>query len=197
LRFGTTLDTLPTQAPYLLLDQDKVEAWRARLAHERRLKVALVWSGKPDHQRNPYRAVGLQAYATAFQDLRNIAFYSLQFGAAEEIRQAATNGLEIVDYTPEMSDYDDSAAFLRNMDLLITVCTSTAHLAGAIAASTWVLLDVNPHWVWLLDRSDSPWYPTLRLYRQTAYREWGPVMGRVKTDLAKLTQRHHDNSDFN
>jgi tetratricopeptide (TPR) repeat protein len=197
LRFGTTLDTLPAQTPYLVLDRDKVEAWRARLAHERRLKVALVWTGKPDHQRNPFRAVGLHAYATAFKDLRNIAFYSLQFGAAEEIRQAAASGFEIVDYTAEMSDYDDSAAFLRNMDLLITVCTSTAHLAGAIAAPTWVLLDVNPHWVWLLGRCDSPWYPTLNLYRQAAYREWGPVMARAKTDLAKLAQRHNDNCDFN
>jgi tetratricopeptide (TPR) repeat protein len=186
LRFGATLDTVPGQTPYLLPDPEKVEAWRARLTDERRLKVALVWSGKPDHQRNPFRAVGLQAYGTALRDLRNIAFYSLQFGAAEEIRAARERGFEIVDNTSEMSDYDDSAAFLRNMDLLITVCTSTAHLAGAIAARTWVLLDVNPHWVWLLHRSDSPWYPTIRLYRQAAYREWEPVMGQVRADLAKL-----------
>jgi tetratricopeptide (TPR) repeat protein len=188
LRFGTTLDTLPAQTPYVLLDPDKVEAWRARLAHERRLKVALVWSGKPDHQRNPFRAVALQTYTTAFKHLRNIAFYSLQFSAPDEIRQARESGFEIVDYTSEMSDYDDSAAFLRNMDLLITVCTSTAHLAGAIAARTWLLLDVNPHWVWLLNRSDSPWYPTLTLYRQSSYREWGPVMAHVKADLARLAE---------
>jgi tetratricopeptide (TPR) repeat protein len=197
LRFGTTLETVPARTPYLILDRDKVEAWRARLAHEPRLKVALVWNGKPDHQRNPFRAVGLQAYATAFKNLRNVAFYSLQFGAAEAIRQSAAGGFEISDYTSEMFDYDDSAAFLRNMDLLITVCTSTAHLAGAIAAPTWLLLDVNPHWVWHLDRSDSPWYPMLTLYRQESYREWGPVMSRVSADLAKLAQRHNDKSDFN
>jgi hypothetical protein len=188
LRSGTLLDTLPAQTPYLIVDQDKVEAWRTRLAGERRLKVALVWSGKPDHQRNPFRAVGLPAYAVTFKDLHNVAFYSLQFGAAEETQQARANGFDIVDYTPEMSDYDDSAAFVRNMDLIITVCTSTAHLAGAIAAPTWLLLDVNPHWVWLLDRSDSPWYPTFTLYRQAAYREWGPVMARVRADLAMLAQ---------
>jgi ADP-heptose:LPS heptosyltransferase len=88
-----------------------------------------------------------------------------------------------------MGDFDDSAALMRNMDLIITVCTSTAHLAGAIAAPTWLLLDVNPHWVWLTERDDSPWYPTMRLYRQTRYREWGPVMARVRADLAILAQR--------
>jgi len=77
------------------------------------------------------------------------------------------------------------------MDLIITICTSTAHLAGAIAAPTWLLLDVNPHWVWLTDRSDSPWYPTLTLYRQSNYREWEPVMARVKGDLAALAHRRN------
>ena len=190
LRFGTTLDTLPAHTPYLILEKQKVDLWRARLAGERRLKVALVWSGSPTHQRNAFRAVGLDAYASAFKNLSNIAFYSLQFDAAEDIRQAQSNGFEIVDYTAEMKDYDDSAAFMRNMDLIITVCTSAAHLAGAIAARTWLLLDVNPHWVWLTDRSDSPWYPTLALYRQTAYREWGPVIARVQADLAAFAQQH-------
>ena len=168
LRFGTTLDILPAQTPYLILDEQKVEAWRARLAGERRLKVGLVWTGNPTHQRNPFRTVGLDAYAAGFKELSNVAFYSLQFDAAQDIRRAQDNGFHIVDHMPEMGDYDNSAAFMRNMDLIITICTSAAHLAGAIAAPTWLLLDVNPHWVWLTERSDSPWYPTLRLYRQTA-----------------------------
>ena len=189
LRFGTTIETLPAQTPYLVLDENKVEAWRERLAGERRLKVALVWTGNPTHQRNPFRSVSLEAYAAAFKDLSDVAFYSLQFDAAQDIRHAQANGFPVIDHTLEMTDYDDSAAFARNMDLIITVCTSTAHLAGAIAAPTWLLLDVNPHWVWLTDRSDSPWYPTLTLYRQNDYREWGPVMARVKADLAALAQR--------
>jgi tetratricopeptide (TPR) repeat protein len=212
LVFGTTLDILPAsvlqavswafprlfdakdvafwQTPYLILDEQKVEAWRARLAGERRLKVGLVWTGNPTHQRNPFRTVGLDAYAAGFKELSNVAFYSLQFDAAQDIRRAQDNGFHIVDHMPEMGDYDDSAAFMRNMDLIITICTSAAHLAGAIAAPTWLLLDVNPHWVWLTERSDSPWYPTLTLYRQTAYREWAPVIARVRADLAILAQRH-------
>jgi tetratricopeptide (TPR) repeat protein len=190
LRFGTTLDTLPAQTPYLSLDEHKVEAWRERLASEVRFKVGLVWTGNPTHQRNPFRAVGLDAYAAAFKNMSDVAFYSLQFDAAEDIRRAQANGLEIIDYTTEMKDYDDSAAFMRNMDLIITICTSAAHLAGAIAARTWLLLDVNPHWVWLTERSDSPWYPTLTLYRQSAYREWAPVMARLQADLAALAQQH-------
>ena len=190
LRFGTTLDTVPARTPYLILDEEKVAAWRARLEFERRLKVGLVWTGNPTHQRNPFRSVSLDAYVKAFKDLRNIAFYSLQFDAAQQIRQAQANGFEIADHTAEMKDYDDSAAFMRNMDLIITICTSAAHLAGAIAARTWLLLDVNPHWVWLTERSDSRWYPTLTLYRQSTYREWGPVMARVQADLAALAQQH-------
>jgi tetratricopeptide (TPR) repeat protein len=190
LRFATTLETLPAQTPYLILDDKKVSAWRARLAGERRLKVALVWTGNATHQRNPFRAVGIDAYAAAFKEMRNVAFYSLQFDAAEQVHQAQDNGFEIIDYTGEMKDYDDSAAFMRNMDLIITICTSAAHLAGAIAARTWLLLDVNPHWVWLMERSDSPWYPTLTLYRQNQYREWAPVIARVKADLASLAHRH-------
>jgi hypothetical protein len=190
LRFATTLDTLPAQTPYLLPDMQKVAGWRARLAAERRLKVALVWTGNATHQRNPYRAVGMEAYAGAFKEMRNVAFYSLQFGAAEQVHQAQATGFEIIDHTGEMKNYDDSAAFMRNMDLIITICTSAAHLAGAIAARTWLLLDVNPHWVWLTERSDSPWYPTITLYRQTAYRDWGPVISRVQTDLATLAERY-------
>jgi len=189
LRFGTRLETVPARTPYLAVDEQKVAQWRARLEGEQRLKVALVWSGSTTHQRNPYRAVSLKAYADAFAQLPNVAFYSLQFGAEQEIREARAAGFDIADHTGELRDFDDSAAYLRNMDLLITVCTSTAHLAGAIAAPAWLLLDVNPHWVWLLDRSDSPWYPTLKLFRQSAYREWEPVMARVAAELAALTKR--------
>jgi L-arabinokinase len=102
----------------------KVAAWRARLAAERRLKVALVWTGNATHQRNPYRAVGVNAYAAAFKQIRNVAFYSLQFDAADQVRHAQANGFEIVDHAGEMKNYDDSAAFMRNMDLVITICTS-------------------------------------------------------------------------
>jgi tetratricopeptide (TPR) repeat protein len=90
LRFGTTLESLPAETPYLLLDQGKVDAWRGRLSGERRLKVGLVWSGKGDHQRNPFRAVGLQAYATAFKEVQDVAFYSLQFGAPPVARRSAS-----------------------------------------------------------------------------------------------------------
>jgi tetratricopeptide (TPR) repeat protein len=190
LRLGTRLETVPARTPYLAVNEQKVAQWRAKLAGEQRLKVALVWSGSATHQRNPYRAVSLKAYADTFRQLRNVAFFSLQFDAGQEIREARAGGFDITDHTPELHDFDDSAAYLRNMDLLITVCTSTAHLAGAIAARAWLLLDVNPHWVWLIDRSDSPWYPTLTLYRQRAYREWAPVMLRLQADLATLAQQH-------
>ncbi|KWO79602.1 hypothetical protein WM31_30115, partial [Burkholderia ubonensis] len=82
--------------------------------------------------------------------------------------------------------FDDTAAFIGALDLVITVCTSVAHLAGALGAPTWVLLDANPHWPWLLERRDSPWYPSATLYRQPAFGQWGPVMEEVATDLRRL-----------
>ncbi len=186
LRFGTTLNTLPAQTPYLVLDEHKVEIV-ARTAGRTNGVSKWAWYGLviPPTSAIRFRSVGLDAYAAAFKELNNVAFYSLQFDAAQDIRRAQANGFHVVDHTPEMRDYDNSAAFVRNMDLIITICTSAAHLAGAIGARTWLLLDVNPHWVWLTERSDSPWYPTLTLYRQTAYREWGPVMARVQTDLGR------------
>ena len=196
LRFDTRLGTVPGRTPYLEVSEEKVLAWRARLASERRLKVGLVWSGKPTHQRNPFRAVGIDAYASAFKERSDVAFYSLQFDAAADLRRTKAQGFDVCDYTEEMRDFDDSAAFMRNMDLIVTVCTSTAHLAGAIAARTWLLLDVNPHWVWLTERCDSPWYPTITLYRQSCYRDWNPVLARVSDDLAALAQHYVPDQGF-
>jgi ADP-heptose:LPS heptosyltransferase len=90
----------------------------------------------------------------------------------------------MVDYTAELKSFDDTAAFVSALDLVVTVCTSVAHLSGAIGQRTWVLLDVNPHWVWLLERRDSPWYPTATLYRQRQFGEWDPALQALARDLA-------------
>lgn len=125
--------------------------------------MGLTWTGSAGHQRNPFRRVGWERYAAYFAGMKNVAFYSLQPGAAA---QAA--GLPMTDFTAGFADFDDTAAFVSALDLVITVCTSLAHLSGALGRRTWVLLDVNPHWVWLLDRRDSPWYPGATLYRSNS-----------------------------
>ncbi|WP_407668881.1 tetratricopeptide repeat protein [Paraburkholderia diazotrophica] len=186
LLFDTREDTIPSAVPYLQADPAAVDAWRNRLAGERRLKVGLVWTGSHGHQRNPYRRVGLERYVDYFRELDDVAFYSLQPGAAADVAAARTAGLDIADHTAEFKTFDDTAAYIGALDLVITVCTSIAHLSGAIGQRTWVLLDVNPHWVWLLDRTDSPWYPTAILYRQPQFAQWEPVFDKLTSDLAAL-----------
>lgn len=186
LMLGMEASTLASSVPYLRADPHARDAWRARLAGDPRLKVGLVWTGSAGHQRNPFRRVGLERYADAFRGIDGVAFHSLQPGANADVEAARAAGFAIEDVTAELTSFDDTAAFIGALDLVITVCTSVAHLAGALGARTWVLLDVNPHWPWLLERKDSPWYPTATLYRQPVFGAWAPVMDEVGRDLRRL-----------
>ncbi|AXF22331.1 hypothetical protein CUJ89_15025 [Burkholderia pyrrocinia] len=186
LMLGMEDAPLASSVPYLRAEPDARDAWRARLAGDRRLQVGLVWTGSAGHQRNPFRRVGLERYAQAFRGLDSIAFHSLQPGAEADVAAARAAGFAIDDRTAELKSFDDTAAFIGALDLVITVCTSVAHLSGALGARTWVLLDVNPHWPWLLERKDSPWYPTATLYRQRTFGAWEPVMEDVSRDLRSL-----------
>ena len=186
LMLGMETSTLGESVPYLHADRHARDAWRARLAGDGRLNVGLVWTGSAGHQRNPFRRVGLDRYADAFRGIDGVTFHSLQPGADADVAAARAAGFAIKDYTAELKSFDDTAAFIGALDLVITVCTSVAHLAGALGARTWVLLDVNPHWPWLLERTDSPWYPTATLYRQPTFGAWAPVMAALGRDLGGL-----------
>ncbi len=188
--FDTREDTIPASTPYLRADAVASASWQTRLAGETRLKVGLAWTGSPGHQRNPFRRVGWERYAAHFGGLRDVAFYSLQPGANADVAAARAAGLPMPDYTAEFTSFDDTAAFVSALDLVITVCTSVAHLSGVLGKRTWVLLDVNPHWVWLLDRADSPWYPRTTLYRQRQFGQWEPALEAVSRDLGALAARH-------
>ncbi|WP_027797856.1 tetratricopeptide repeat protein [Paraburkholderia acidipaludis] len=187
LMLGVRAETLAAPQRYVEPDPASVARWRATLPQDGRLKVGLVWSGSRGHQRNSLRAVPPALYAQALSGLHNVEFYSLQIDGREEAEAMAAQGLSVVDRTPELASFDETVALISHLDLVITVCTSVAHLSGALGKRTWLLLDVNPHWVWMLERGDSPWYPTLTLYRQQNYAEWGPVLERVRADLLALT----------
>lgn len=191
LIFGTREESIPAEIPYLHADIVASKSWQKRLGEETRLKVGLVWTGSAGHQRNPFRRVGWERYAEYFGHMQNVAFYSLQPGADADVVAARAAGLPMSDYSAEFANFDDTAAFVSALDLVITVCTSVAHLSGALGQRTWVLLDVNPHWVWLLDRSDSPWYPSATLYRQPQFGQWEPALKAVARDLDVLAARHH------
>jgi hypothetical protein len=183
LIFNTRIEDIPNQTPYIRPSRPAFAKYREIFNGNKNLKVGLIWTGNPTHQRNPYRSVGLDNYVR-FKDIEGISFYSLQFNAEQDIESAKNKGFNVQDLTGDIKNFDESAAIISQLDLVITTCTSTAHLAGALGVKTWVLLDTNPHWVWLINRSDSPWYPKTKLYRQTEYRNWEPIMQKLHDDLA-------------
>jgi ADP-heptose:LPS heptosyltransferase len=189
LMLDTRIESIPSVMPYLRADADLRDAWRTRLSDEKRLKVGLAWTGSLNHGRNRFRRVGAERYAKAFREIDGVAFYSLQPGATADVEAARAAGLPMHDFTHEWHSFDDTAAFVSELDLVISVCTSAAHLAGALGRRTWVLLDVNPYWTWMIDRRDSPWYPTATLYRQRQFAQWQPVLDDVARDLSALAKR--------
>jgi tetratricopeptide (TPR) repeat protein len=191
LALGVTLESLPAPASYLLADPARVERWRddVRRRGGTKLKAGLVWTGSRNHQRNPLRAVAPEHYADALSGIDGIDWYSLQVGGEDDVARMVAAGLPVVDRTSELASFDDTAALIGSLDLVVTVCTSVAHLSAALGRPTYLLLDVNPHWVWMTERRDSPWYPTIKLYRQRAYRDWTAPLGELSADLEEAARR--------
>ncbi|HEY3678744.1 MAG TPA: tetratricopeptide repeat protein [Bradyrhizobium sp.] len=184
LAFATRLETIPAEIPYLPLPSaEAVKAWDTRLPAHDRLRIGLVWSGNPNHAGDIKRSIPL-GLLTRILDV-DVTFVSLQ----KELRADDSRILEstdIVDLTAQLTDFSETAALLCCLDLVITVDTSVAHLAGALGRPAWVLLPNSPDYRWLLGRDDSPWYPTLRLFRQSETREYGSVLDRVRAELLTL-----------
>ncbi|WP_199545367.1 tetratricopeptide repeat protein [Paraburkholderia kururiensis] len=183
------------EMPYLKADVSRTKTWQARLPHDGSLRVGVVWTGNRSHQRNPMRSVDAAQLARALGGTGGVTFVSLQVDAQADAQRVREAGMALVDHTAELETFDDTAALVAGLDLVITVCTSVAHLAGALGVPTWVLLDVNPHWVWMTGRSDSPWYPRTRLYRQSRHDDWTAVLEAVAADLAALAHAHDARAD--
>ena len=188
LAFGTRLDTIPADIPYLPAPpQSRVQAWEKRLEDRlgprRRFRVGLVWSGRPTHVNDHNRSIPL-AMLSRILDV-DAAFVSLQKDPRPSDK-AALDRTGIVDLTSDLTDFAETAALVSCLDLVISVDTSVVHLAGALGRPVWTLLPHVPDWRWLLDRDDSPWYPTMRLFRQTVSRDWADVIDRVRAELVGL-----------
>jgi tetratricopeptide (TPR) repeat protein len=182
LAFGTTLKTIPSQTPYLPAPaQARVQAWEDRLGLHDRLRVGLVWSGNPKHKNDHNRSIPLRMLARILDV--DATFISLQKEPRPDDRAILLERTEIVDLTAHLTDFAETAALVSCLDLVITVDTSVAHLAGALGRRTWILLPYTPDYRWLLDRDDSPWYPTARLFRQTEACDYASVVDRVRTEL--------------
>lgn len=184
--FGTTLESIPRTIPYLNVDKDLVGAWQMRLNSEaKNWKVGLVWAGNPEHHNDRNRSCSLEILSPLFQ-IKNVQFFSLQKGRRAEKDHRSYRDLGLFDLTGQIRDFSDTAALIENLHLVISVDTAVAHLAGAIGKKVWTLLPYNPDWRWLLEREDSPWYPTMRLYRQSSPGDWTSAIQRVKADLLAL-----------
>ncbi|WP_420415996.1 tetratricopeptide repeat protein [Pacificispira sp.] len=178
---GTTLDSIPDHCPYILPPPD---AEKPAGLHPERMKVGLCWAGKPSHKNDRNRSVSLEECATLF-DLPKTDFVSLQKGPAVQDIANLSLGPLLRDLGSGFRDFADTAAAIRALDLVITVDTSVAHLAGAMARPVWVLLPYAPDWRWMLHRDDSPWYPSMTLFRQTSPGDWSEVFSRVRHALIR------------
>ena len=194
LIFKTTLENIPHQIPYLFTDPNKSLLWKSRIkAVADRIKIGLVWSGLPRPQKLNYRGLNsrrdipLAVLAPLLKE--NAQFFSLQLGDAAKIQ---LNNLDpalkdnIIDWTDELGDFSDTAALIENLDLIISVDTSTVHLAAAMNKPVFLLNRKDTCWRWLEDRSDSPWYPSLTVFRQSEILQWDDVIQNIITALRRL-----------
>jgi Glycosyltransferase family 9 (heptosyltransferase) len=184
--FGTTLDTIPADVPYLHPDPEKLSRWRAALGGARPLKVGVVWAGNPRHKGDRQRSLSAEA-ALPRLVMPGVQLYSLQKEPrAEDAPVLTALGDDIIDLAPALNDFSDTAAAVAALDLVVAVDTSVAHLAGALGRPVWMLTPYALDWRWLREREDSPWYPTMRLFRQRAPREWDDPLLHISAALAIL-----------
>jgi Tfp pilus assembly protein PilF len=180
--FGTELETIPAEVPYIEAPRELVERWSERLGGQGVLKVGVVWAGNPEHKNDRYRSIRLVALTPLWQ-VAGVRFISLQKGAAAAEWAELPAGLDSVNLGPELTDFTDTAAVISELDLVLCVDTAVAHLAGALGKPVWLLVAQPADFRWLERREDSPWYPTMRLFRQSRRGDWDEVIERVKVAL--------------
>ncbi|HEX4066335.1 MAG TPA: tetratricopeptide repeat protein [Acidobacteriaceae bacterium] len=187
LAFKTSLDSIPNRVPYLTVPKEALQRLNDLHGTNRELRIGLVWSGNPKCTEDQIRSMPLSSFRSVLE-LDGLRFFSLQLGAAAA--QLGTIETPITDLSSAINDMADTAALVMGLDLIITVDTSVAHLAGALGKPTWTLIPFAPDWRWLTDREDSPWYPTMRLFRQDHFGDWESVVQSIRVQLSALAARH-------
>lgn len=191
--FATTVDTIPANVPYLHADPDEKARWSKRL-NGTALRVGIVWAGNPATKRDRFRSPGLQAIAPLFS-VPDVDFVVLQVGPGRGDCKDGQLPPHVLDLGAEINDLTDTAAIMSGLDLVISSCTGPLHLAGALGVPTLAMIPFAPYFTWLLDHDDSPWYPTIQLYRQEQPgQDWSQVVGRVAVDLAARAQAKSNRS---
>lgn len=182
LAMGLKLSNLPGEPmPYLSPDPERLAHWRRRLKDAKGPLVCLVWAGRPTHVNDANRSMNLARLAPLAAS--GATFLSIQKGPTEGAAASPPDGMTLVNLSPEIRDFEDTAAILSVADLLISVDSSPVHLAGALGRPAWVMLPYAPDWRWLVGREDTPWYPSLRLFRQSGPGDWTGVIQRMAQEL--------------
>jgi len=182
LAFSTTLETIPPIQP-IILDAEKIKLWQSRLGPKCKPRVGLVWSGGTTHKDDRRRSIQLKDYLAFCKD--DFEYCSLQ----KEVRENDTQDLQnssIRHFENDLHDFADTAALISQLDLVISVDTSVAHLAASLNKPTLILIPHAPDWRWMLGRDDSPWYPTVKLYRQTTLGDWQTTLQTLFKDLKEI-----------
>jgi Tfp pilus assembly protein PilF len=181
--FHTTVATVPGRVPYLAADDELVKRWTEEVRCEQGFRIGIAWQGNPSYPRDRQRSFRLSRFESLAM-LPGVRLYSLQKGFGSEQIAESAGCFSVIDLGNRIDDFADSAAIMRNLDLVITADTSLAHLAGAIGTCVWVALPFDADWRWQLEREDSPWYPTMRLFRQRRPGDWDEVFERIRAELA-------------
>jgi tetratricopeptide (TPR) repeat protein len=191
----TSLSTVPARLPYLFADTSLVEAWRRKLAPYTGLKVGIVWQGSSANPGDHMRSVPLMEFAPLGR-MEGIQLFSLQVGEGREQLTTISGQWSMIDLGTHFNPatFADAAAAMNNLDLVVTVDSALGHLAGALGVPVWVALPFAWHWVWLKGREDTPWYPTMRLFRQPQRGNWPQVFERMASELTKLRQSKRSTS---
>jgi len=184
LALGTRMETIPAHVPYFAVPAESMRRWHAALGSKHRLRIGLAWSGGPRHKKDANRSIKLHSLLP-FLDVE-ADFISLQKDVRADDATVLQGRTDLAHFGDKLDTFADTAAVIGSLDLVISVDTSVAHLAGALAKPVWILLPFLPDWRWLLDREDSPWYPTARLFRQNAPGDWSSVISLVVLELKKL-----------
>jgi tetratricopeptide (TPR) repeat protein len=197
----TRLASIPAEIPYLRADRKLAERWLSVMSGEcapADLRVGLVWKGNPHFENDSERSLADLKTLEPLGAITGVRFFSLQKGAGEDEAANPPAGLSLVNLGPMISDFADTAAIVANLDLVISVDTAVAHLAGAMGKKCWILLpDYMTDWRWLTGRADSPWYPgVMRLFRQPRMGDWGTVVAEVHRELQRFLEEHNGADSF-
>lgn len=187
LLLGTTLQTLPAPRQILSADPARLAEWGERLGPKRGLRVGLVWAGRPTYADDYRRSPRLEPLKPLFK-MTDVEFHALQMGDGREDLDHWDKPANFIDHGPHIRDMDDTAAIMSHLDLVISSCTAPAHLAGALGRPLWMMLHASNDWRWLRERTDSPWYPSARLFRQKRLGDWDQVVAEMSVELAALAR---------